>query len=656
MELLRDIGINIILLFGLFYIVTLPKGKFDYHNHYMNSLIGFLIGTITVFTMMNAFELTEGAIYDVRSAIIGVTTLFFPLITASIATLIALGFRIYIGGVGVYAGSLSIIFVFISALIWKYYINNRLNLNRYIQYYLFGLFIHVFVVLSQLAFPFPQNVQVILNIGPVILLIFPIVTMLLMIAFSSHMKVLENQKLLKLSEKRYKTLINSSKLGIIQYDTHGVIELSNEAFANTLKVNKEDLIGLDMLKLPNKKVVACVEDSINGTKTSYEGNYKSVNSGHEFPSRAQFSPIYEQGEVIGGICILEDLTKDIKQKNAVDRLRKVDQLTKLYNRPLFDEVFSMNPKNINYPLTFIVFDINAFQIFNTTLGYEKGNEALRFIASSIMKMIKPYDTVEAYRTGGDEFSLICYELNEEEINELINAIRNEVDNNQAFSIELKLGFGYSIANDQTKSIQDTFNEANRYLQENKIYEGSNISMKTVDIIMSTLFEKSPREKNHSERVSLLSEKIAEKFSDDQSFIQRVKLAARLHDIGKINISEEILDKPGTLTKEEYETIKKHPTSGFKILSSVPEYLHIANIVYSHHERIDGLGYPRGLKGEKIPLEARIIAVADAFDAMKEQRTYRETFSKNDALKEIQSYARTQFDQEVVNTFLEVVDE
>lgn len=655
MELISDISINVILLFGLVYIMTLPKGRFDFYSPFVNVLIGTLIGVITIITMMNAFELTQGAFFDARSVIIAVTTLFFPTLTAFIASFIAILFRVYVGGVGVYAGTLSIIFSFLGAYLWKQYVLDRLKINRFLHFYLFGLVIHVFVVLSQLTFPYPQNIGVIINIGPIMLLVYPIATMLLSIAMVAHQTNLENQKLLAKSEKRYRTLINSSKLGIIQYDTSGVIELSNDAFADILKTNTSELKGLNMLSLLNKKVVACVKDSIAGVKSSYEGNYQSAISGYELPVRAQFSPVYDHEKVIGGICILEDLTHEKNQQKIVNRLKKTDQLTQLYNRLSFDEIFSLSPSDINYPFSIIILDINTFQLFNTTFGYEKGNEALRLIASCILRVIKPYENVKAYRTGGDEFSLICYGLNKTAIKTLIKAIQKNIDQTQNYSIELIIGFGYGIAKNSNKSITETFNEANTYLQQNKVYAGSSTSTKTVDIIMSTLFEKSKREKNHSERVSLLSGKIAEKFSKESTFINRVKLAARLHDIGKINISETILDKPGKLTNKEYQSIKHHPTSGYKILSSVPEYLHIANIVYCHHERIDGLGYPRGLKNIEIPLEARIIAVADAFDAMKEPRTYRQTFTKKDAIEEIKAHAGTQFDEHVVESFLEIMN-
>ncbi len=134
------------------------------------------------------------------------------------------------------------------------------------------------------------------------------------------------------------------------------------------------------------------------------------------------------------------------------------------------------------------------------------------------------------------------------------------------------------------------------------------------------------------------------------------MAGKLHDIGKINVSEEILNKPDRLEEHEWHKIKVHPETGYKILASVPEYLELANIVYTHHEKWDGSGYPRGLSKEEIPFEARIIAVADAFDAMTKDRTYRNALTREEALNEFKKHSGTQFEPDVVDVFLNDVME
>ncbi len=141
-------------------------------------------------------------------------------------------------------------------------------------------------------------------------------------------------------------------------------------------------------------------------------------------------------------------------------------------------------------------------------------------------------------------------------------------------------------------------------------------------------------------------------SDD---LKMLKIISNLHDIGKIAINDKILNKPGKLTNEEWDEIKRHPEIGYRILSSIPEYARIAEDILSHHENYDGKGYPRGLKGEEIPIRARIIALADAYDAMISDRPYRKGMSHLDAIKEIKRCRGMQFDPNVTDIFLKLYE-
>ena len=163
--------------------------------------------------------------------------------------------------------------------------------------------------------------------------------------------------------------------------------------------------------------------------------------------------------------------------------------------------------------------------------------------------------------------------------------------------------------------------------------------------------------NHSENVAKYSVQIAEKLKLSKECCAIIRKGALLHDIGKIGISEHILMKNGKLTNEEYEEIKVHPTIGYNMIKHVADFHKngILDMVLYHHERYDGKGYPAGLKGNQIPLYARIAAVADAFDAMTTKRVYREELSLDYTLNEIQKNKGTQFDPEIVDTFLSLFE-
>ncbi len=168
---------------------------------------------------------------------------------------------------------------------------------------------------------------------------------------------------------------------------------------------------------------------------------------------------------------------------------------------------------------------------------------------------------------------------------------------------------------------------------------------------------------HSERVAELTEQFARFIGEsDNQTIEKLKTGALLHDIGKIKIPSAIINKPGALGKEEYELVKEHPKLGLEMLNSANIEQSeknpgaIAEIIYSHHEKWDGSGYPDGLQGEKIPLSARIFSILDIWDAITNDRPYRKSLSPKEAVKEIQSLERTNLDPQLVRKFISFIEE
>lgn len=161
-------------------------------------------------------------------------------------------------------------------------------------------------------------------------------------------------------------------------------------------------------------------------------------------------------------------------------------------------------------------------------------------------------------------------------------------------------------------------------------------------------------RGHSDRVSQLALDVARAMNRDEPFCERVRVAGLFHDIGKIGVPDEILQKPGPLTDEEFKVIERHPVEGAKVLSAVSLFREIVPIVRGHHERIDGRGYPDGLRGERIPEEARIIAVADSLDAMLSDRHYRRGMALSQAVEELHAGKGGQFDPVIADTMLELI--
>jgi len=174
--------------------------------------------------------------------------------------------------------------------------------------------------------------------------------------------------------------------------------------------------------------------------------------------------------------------------------------------------------------------------------------------------------------------------------------------------------------------------------------------------MNILIKKNECEKRHSKQVSIWTKKIAKKMGYPPYKLKEIAMAGLLHDIGKIAVREEILNKEGILINEEFEEIKRHPELGYHILKSIDEYSTVAEDILAHHERVDGAGYPRGLKGDNIPVVARIIAIADSYEAMVGDRSYHKGMGRDFAIGELLRCSGTQFDKEIVETFLGILSE
>lgn len=174
---------------------------------------------------------------------------------------------------------------------------------------------------------------------------------------------------------------------------------------------------------------------------------------------------------------------------------------------------------------------------------------------------------------------------------------------------------------------------------------------TLEALSASIDAKDPYTRGHSERVSHLASRLAQAAGLDVDQVERMRIAGLVHDIGKIGVPESVLCKTGRLTRSEYEQMKRHPEIGYHILKDIPLMDDLLPAVLHHHERYDGNGYPHGLRGEHIPMSARIVCVVDSFDAMSSNRTYRTAMTREEIMAELRANAGSQFDPELVEAFV-----
>lgn len=462
-------------------------------------------------------------------------------------------------------------------------------------------------------------------------------------------------------EKLYATLISVGD-GVITTDKEGKIEFINPITQNITGWSQEDAFGEDFETLFNiineytREKTECPVAKVFKTKSIVElANHTLLISkdGKETPIEDTAAPILDKaGNVIGSVVIFRDNTAEHNKKKEIEYIGYHDFLTGLYNRRFFEEELNRLDYERNYPLSVIMIDVNGLKIFNDSFGHKIGDELLKKISKVLVENCRQDEIVARY--GGDEFIVLLPKSDEAAAEELSNRIKQSIEIEKIMDLQISISFGWDTKHDESQNNSQIINNAENYMYQKKNLEKSSNRNLVIKSILNTLLVKNPREEKHSKRVSVYCEQIGMAYNLNSDEVKKLKTAGELHDIGKIAIDDSILNKTEKLTEDEWKEIRKHPETGYRILSTAIEYSDISEAIYAHHEKWDGSGYPKGLKGEEIPFEARIIAIADAYDAMTCDRPYHKGLNKEDAVKELKRNAGTQFDPAIVQVFFDKV--
>ncbi|MDH7497385.1 MAG: HD-GYP domain-containing protein, partial [Syntrophomonadaceae bacterium] len=218
-----------------------------------------------------------------------------------------------------------------------------------------------------------------------------------------------------------------------------------------------------------------------------------------------------------------------------------------------------------------------------------------------------------------------------------------------------ISLGYAVSTTRPYAPGDVFKEADNNMYREKLHRSQSARSAIVQTLMKTLEARDFMTEGHAERLHLIAQRLAQAAGLHERSVTDLCLLAKFHDIGKVGIPDRILCKPGSLTREERDEMRRHAEIGHRIALSAPDLVPIADWILKHHEWWDGNGYPLGLKGEEIPVECRILAIADAWDAMTSDRPYRKAMPRHLALEELRRCAGTQFDPELVEHFIRLVE-
>jgi len=461
------------------------------------------------------------------------------------------------------------------------------------------------------------------------------------------------QERIKASEKSYRHLFEKSPIGLMKCDKMGNITEINRSFLDVLQCpTKKQVLKINLLAHPQEQFFN-IRDHLKivletGQSMEEEMEFSSFLNKKTWVYY-KIDPVKnEKGQVTEAIIACQDITDRKKSELEIRFLTFHDCLTGLYNRTFYEEEKSRLDVPRNLPISVISGDLNGLKLVNDAFGHQKGDELLMKAAQVLKKSSRGDDMIA--RVGGDEFVLVLPHTSYEESQKICQRIRKASKEMTYDPIEVSISLGTATKETQNEGIDKVISQAEEMMYRTKLLESKHIHQEIISALEKKLLKYTHENQPHIDRLVGLSIDLGKRVGLDAQELDRLRLAARYHDIGKAAIPLSILNKKEGLTKEEWHLMKQHSEIGYRIAVNSKIFSALAEEILTHHEKWDGTGYPTNLKGQKIPLISRIIAIADAYCAMVEGRPYREPFSPAQAREEIRKYAGMQFDPELVKIF------
>lgn len=342
----------------------------------------------------------------------------------------------------------------------------------------------------------------------------------------------------------------------------------------------------------------------------------------------------------------------VSEEAEIQYLNCYDTLAGLHNRKCFEDNRAKIDNPDNLPLSVIFADINGLKMTNDIFGHRAGDELIKKSSEILLQVCRQNDVVA--RVGGDEFIILLPNTTKENAEKILARIKSGFADARVEAIKSSIALGLDTKRSPDQLLDEIMANAENAMYMDKTMNRKSINKEIIGKIIETLHTRNPKEKQHSVDVSELCSKLGTALHLPDTEVSKLSRAGYLHDIGKIVLDEAVLNKE-TLSADEREKMQQHSVVGYRILNLFDDTLDLAEYVYGHHERWDGKGYPRGLKGEQIPLLSRIIAVTETYDRVLNRGDFPLKDRKQAALDVIKNGSGTQFDPQIAELFVQIIE-
>ncbi|AWW27238.1 hypothetical protein DOZ58_11705 [Acetobacterium sp. KB-1] len=430
------------------------------------------------------------------------------------------------------------------------------------------------------------------------------------------------KKLFEERSKYFQTLISIGD-GVMVVDPAGKIEMLNQVAQQLTGWANEEARGKHYTEVfflshedHRQEIIDPIFTAMKTDQTQELRNHAvlTAKDGSVFHLEDSAAPIKnEKGETVGIVLVFRDVSEKNEQRKEIEYLSFHDALTGLYNRRFLEEELLRLDIEKNLPISIIMGDVNGLKLTNDIFGHAHGDVFLKKIAEVMRRVCRADDIIA--RWGGDEFVILLPKTTVEQAKQIKKRIKTEFARDGVQVIKGNISLGCDVKTSVDQSIMECLDSAEEKMYAAKILERDDFKSSTLDSIITTLQSDCPQEEEHAQRVSQWCHDLGVTMELPHVKIRRMKLAGYFHDIGKIVLHKDLLEENSERTAEEISEIKKHPIMGYRILNAFDDTMSLADAVLHHHERWDGSGYPKGLKGEEIPFLARVVAVANYYDRL-----------------------------------------